>query len=64
MRYIDLKRIDVTSDEMKDWLSKAAKKTSDVKAIGTHDERTEYFKKNPIWTNLKPYLKKVYAISK
>lgn len=55
MRYIDLKRIDVTSDEMKDWLSKAAKKTSDVKAIGTHDERTEYFKKNPIWTNLKPY---------
>ena len=61
MRYIDLKRIDVTSDEMKDWLSKAAKKTSDVKAIGTHDKRSKYFKKNPIWTDLKPYLKEVYG---
>ncbi len=61
MRYIDLKKIDETSDEMKNWLSKAAKRSSDVQVIGKHDKRTEYFKKNSIWTDLKPYLKEVYG---
>lgn len=61
MRYIDFRKIDATSDVMKNWLSEAAKKISDVNALSTHDKRKEYFKNNNIWTDLKPYFKLVYG---
>ena len=48
MRYIDLKKIDEKSNEMRSWLPKATKKNLDFNALNTHDQRKEYLKNNNI----------------
>lgn len=61
MRYIDLSIIDENDPAVNAWLQKAQRCLSELSQKETHAERTNYLKKNNIWSEFKPILFKYYG---
>lgn len=61
MMFINLEKIDSKAPAVVQWENEANKHRAAMKALASHEERSEYLKKNPHWGAFKEILKKIFG---